>query len=292
MNILFLGMVIWVVAASLGLGTFLSGLPGWMGMLGSELIYLLPVLVYVMAERIPLGEWIPHERPRVSTSLMTILFVILLMPLMTCLNVFTMLFSNNYVAESQAAMEELPLVLQLIFVAVIPAVSEEFMFRGIFLGGYRRQGVLFGAVISGVVFGLFHLNFNQFFYACMLGIAFAVLLEFTGSIFYCMLGHFFINAWSTVLNVVYERIVGVSAAAELESEIMTREMLVNSFCVYGVLAFFTTCLAVAVLMWIGEHSGKDLSLMRKGEEEKEFSPVFLAGVVICVGFMIFRDWFA
>ena len=68
--------------------------------------------------------------------------------------------------------------------------------------------------------------------------------------------------------------------------------MVNTFCVYAVLAAVTTCLAGAVYIWIVKHSGRAAYLEENWKKpgEKKLSPVFLLGVILCVGFMVWRDF--
>ena len=181
-NGLFLTMTVCIICFYLFGKGLVTGLPVSIRLISSEIVYLIPVLLCLLIGRDSIGKLIPHRAPRISTLLMTILFVLLLEPLMTCLNVFTMLFSTNYVLETRSDLSIISVPLQLICIAVVPAVLEEFMFRGVFAGYYREKGILTAALLSGLVFGLFHLNFNQFGYAFALGVAFALLLEGTGSI--------------------------------------------------------------------------------------------------------------
>lgn len=117
----------------------MAGLPVSIRLISSEIVYLIPVLLCLLIGRDSIGKLIPHRAPRISTLLMTILFVLLLEPLMTCLNVFTMLFSTNYVLETRSDLSIISVPLQLICIAVVPAVLEEFMFRGVFAGYYREK---------------------------------------------------------------------------------------------------------------------------------------------------------
>lgn len=215
---------------------------------------------------------------------------------MTCLNVFTMLFSTNYVLETRSDLSIISVPLQLICIAVVPAVLEEFMFRGVFAGYYREKGILTAALLSGLVFGLFHLNFNQFGYAFALGVAFALLLEGTGSIFYGMFAHFLINGFSVIITALSDKILPLTGEESIAAvaESMTTETLVNTLCVYAVVAAVSTCLAGAVYIWIVKHSGRTAYLEKnwKGSGEKKVSPVFLIGVVLCLGFMVWRDFWA
>ena len=295
-NRLFLTMTVCIICFYLFGKGLVTGLPVSIRLISSEIVYLIPVLLCLLIGRDSIGKLIPHRAPRISTLLMTILFVLLLEPLMTCLNVITMLFSTNYVLEIRSDLSIISVPLQLICIAVIPAVLEEFMFRGVFAGYYREKGILTAALLSGLVFGLFHLNFNQFGYAFALGVAFALLLEGTGSIFYGMFAHFLINGFSVIITALSDKILPLTGEESIAAvaESMTTETLVNTFCVYAVIAAVSTCLAGAVYIWIVKHSGRTAYLEKnwKGSGEKKVSPVFLIGVVLCLGFMVWRDFWA
>ena len=232
-NGLFLVMAVCIICFSLFGKNLVSGLPVALRMISSEIVYLIPVLLCLLIGRDSIGKLIPHRAPRLSTLLMTVLFVLFLEPLMTCLNVFTMLFFTNYVMETQSELSAVSVPLQLFCIAVVPAVCEEFMFRGVFEGYYREKGILAAALLSGLVFGLFHLNFNQFGYAFVLGVAFALLLEGTGSIFYGMFAHFLINGFSVMVTALSDKILPLTGEESITAvaESMTTEMMVNSFCI-------------------------------------------------------------
>ena len=295
-NGLFLTMTVCIICFYLFGKGLVTGLPVSIRLISSEIVYLIPVLLCLLIGRDSIGKLIPHRAPRISTLLMTILFVLLLEPLMTCLNVFTMLFSTTYVLETRSDLSIISVPLQLICIAVVPAVLEEFMFRGVFAGYYREKGILTAALLSGLVFGLFHLNFNQFGYAFALGVAFALLLEGTGSIFYGMFAHFLINGFSVIITALSDKILPLTGEESIAAvaESMTTETLVNTLCVYAVVAAVSTCLAGAVYIWIVKHSGRTAYLEKnwKGSGEKKVSPVFLIGVVLCLGFMVWRDFWA
>ena len=101
-NGLFLTMTVCIICFYLFGKGLVTGLPVSIRLISSEIVYLIPVLLCLLIGRDSIGKLIPHRAPRISTLLMTILFVLLLEPLMTCLNVFTMLFSTNYVLETRS----------------------------------------------------------------------------------------------------------------------------------------------------------------------------------------------
>ena len=85
----------------------------------------------------------------------------------------------------------------LILVSLVPAVGEELVFRGYLYRKLIRFGQLPYVLLSAFFFGSFHGNLEQFFYAFVLGCWLGYLVCRTGSVFYGMLIHLFINFFSS-----------------------------------------------------------------------------------------------
>ncbi len=60
-------------------------------------------------------------------------------------------------------------------ICVIAPICEEFIFRKFLLIPLRRLGDFPAALLSGLVFGLYHANFDQFAYAALVGIFYALI---------------------------------------------------------------------------------------------------------------------
>ena len=87
-----------------------------------------------------------------------------------------------------------------IFLAVVCApFVEEFLFRKILIDRIRKYGNTTAILISGIMFGLFHGNFTQAFYAAMLGMLFAFIYIRTGKIQYTIALHMSVNFWGTAM---------------------------------------------------------------------------------------------
>lgn len=83
--------------------------------------------------------------------------------------------------------------IQLFSVLVVAPLLEEFIFRKCVvtaLAKYSHEGAI---LISGLVFGICHGNFYQFFYAFAIGIVFAYLYLRTGRLRYTVALHFLVN---------------------------------------------------------------------------------------------------
>ena len=92
------------------------------------------------------------------------------------------------------------LLVNLFIMAVVPAIGEELMFRGVLQGMFRElTGNLHMAVIlSAILFSAFHMQFYGFVPRMVLGLVFGYLLIWTGNMWWPILGHF-INNGAAVL---------------------------------------------------------------------------------------------
>jgi len=92
----------------------------------------------------------------------------------------------------EMVMDMSPWIMALSTVVIAP-VMEEIMFRKLLIDRIIPFGQKAAVIISGVSFGLFHGNFYQFFYACILGMIFAYVYSSTGNIRYTIVLHMIIN---------------------------------------------------------------------------------------------------
>lgn len=84
--------------------------------------------------------------------------------------------------------------------ALLPAISEELIYRGIILNGLRRFGAIKAVFFSALIFAFAHGSLMQFFYQLILGIVLGFVLVKTGSLIASMVVHFLNNLIVVVLN--------------------------------------------------------------------------------------------
>jgi CAAX amino terminal protease family. len=90
----------------------------------------------------------------------------------------------------------LPIILIYVLTALTTPIVEEVFFRGICYSIFKkRYGVLGGAIISGAIFGVAHLDPNSFVVLTLLGAGLAILYERTGRLSACIFAHFLWNTW-------------------------------------------------------------------------------------------------
>lgn len=97
--------------------------------------------------------------------------------------------------------------LEVLLTAVLPALCEEFLHRGLLLQGTKHIGFTRAIIISSVCFGLIHFNINQVGYAIVIGLIMgfasvvakniwvAVIIHFTNNFIAVYLEYAEVNGW-------------------------------------------------------------------------------------------------
>ena len=114
----------------------------------------------------------------------------------------------NYPASTGGTYPVWLLFVNLVLTAVLPAICEETAHRGLLLKGLSPLGRRRAVIISGLLFGLLHMNIQQFFYATLIGLLLGYISSCCDSIYPAMIIHFMNNALSTIMGFSYSNNLG------------------------------------------------------------------------------------
>ena len=298
-NLVFLATVLCYILASL----FLSNVGSKLNIgtitriIISQLVLGLPMLVYLFSTKEPIRETLRLNKVKVGTFFLMILFALLMVPLMGFLNGLSMLFTENTISQTMASMSnQYPYLLSILVLAFIPCVMEEMVYRGVFFNEYRKINRRFGILLSGLLFGLMHMNLNQFIYAFVMGMIFAIAVEVTNSLLASMVMHFTFNALSTTLIYLLgllNKLMG-NQIPQVNDTLSTLNSPAGYAVIafYGVLAIFGLVLGGLVLYAVANIEGRKeqlISLIRPSKSgQKEYrarqliSIPLIIGIVICI----------
>ena len=91
-------------------------------------------------------------------------------------------------------------LLGIIVIAILPAICEELLFRGIILTTQRAAGGYGAIMVSAIYFAIMHNDISTFLGVFILGIVLGTVTLSTGSIFAAMIVHFFNNLFGFILQ--------------------------------------------------------------------------------------------
>ncbi|MCR4717636.1 MAG: CPBP family intramembrane metalloprotease [Lachnospiraceae bacterium] len=188
-----------VVLIHIGVGLFVDFDNIVYQILASQLTIVIPALIYMSLFKINPFKFMRFKKFHFGSALLIPLFMYSILPVMGLINLISQLFSTNVIQGTVTDILVGGLGSSLLLVAMLPAFVEETAFRGAIYGSLRGCRPVRAIILSGVMFGALHMNFNQFMYATALGIVMGLLLEATGSILSTMILHFCFNANSVIL---------------------------------------------------------------------------------------------
>jgi CAAX protease family protein len=186
------------------------GLVRWSTLAGQLFCILVPTLLLARARHSHLLEFLKIRLPHPKELVVTVIAVFALQQLaqgymmaqdaiplpesvQRLVDLFKQLFEQAYrmLVTADTPME---FVFVVITVALVPAVSEELLFRGLVQSSLEEAaGGLKGAIIAGVIFGAYHLNPFGFVPLVALGVFFGYIVYRSGNITLAIAAHFFNN---------------------------------------------------------------------------------------------------
>ena len=125
----------------------------------------------------------------------------------------------------------------LLNIALVPAICEEILFRGYILRAFEKSwGPIVAIFISGLIFGLFHIQLGNVLPLATLGIILGLMTWLSGTIWPAIIAHFINNGAAVLVGSQYP---------ELLFEEMTYESL-PPYWVLGLSIIFTA----AIIYWM------------------------------------------
>lgn len=165
-----------------------------------EAFLVLPGIAYLVMRRLSIKEGLGVRAVGWKDWLLMIPLAFCLDKIAEFINVVSQLFAENSIGSHVADLViKYPFPVAFFVVAVMPAFCEELIYRGVLFRGYRRSGALVAVLLTAFLFGMMHMNLNQFSYAFVLGALFAFVTEITGSILPAVLLHIFVNGKSVAI---------------------------------------------------------------------------------------------
>lgn len=221
-------VVIWYALATVLEGALYAAVggkgeaPNWVTYVGSGVpLYLIamPIAVMLMGKSTVIETRKFDMKPGLFFKLL-----LMCLPMMWAGSVFgsmlSMALSNGEATDRVADLAMQTNIWNVVFLVIVGPVFEEWLFRKQLIDHTRKYGEKTAILLSGLAFGLFHMNLFQFFYAFLLGLMFGYVYTRTSKLRYSTAMHMIINFNGGVLapwvltRVDLDQLEKVSEAAE------------------------------------------------------------------------------
>lgn len=157
-----------------------------------------------------------------------------------------------------------------LYMVICAPIMEEFVFRKLIVDRTVRYGQAVAALLSGLMFGLFHGNLNQFAYAFTLGVFLAFLYIKTGNLKVTIGLHMIINFFGSVVSMAVLELIDLEGLVSLEAGGMQPDAMMAYFSenlmgwlvyiCYGL--FIIAAVITGVVLWIVALVKKKFSFAR------------------------------
>ena len=162
--------------------------------------------------------------------------------------------------------------IRILTVGILAPIFEELIFRKLLIDRIVKRGEFAAILMSGLMFGLFHGNFSQFFYATGLGLFWAFIYIKTGTIWYTILFHMIVNLSSSVVTVYLSQsyLQAISEAGE-DLTGLTQEGMLAMFIYLGWMGILIVCCIAGIILLIVNRKKFCLNANAAGMSKKEMA---------------------
>ena len=229
-------------------------------LLNHVILFLLPAVIYIIATKSSFKETLKLNKLHWQDTLLIILLAFVVQPIMTFFSLIATFFFNNEIGSFISEITSTPYVFLLALVALLPAITEEVTIRGIVLSGYENKNKYVSAIVTGLFFGILHLDPQQFLYAAVLGFILALVVRVTNSIFSSMIMHFIINGTSVTMAKLVDYITKglpvTNQSAELTLKNISSSEKLVLFIMYGAIAVTFSIFVFLIIYWLEKLNSK------------------------------------
>jgi hypothetical protein len=107
------------------------------------------------------------------------------------------------------------LLFGLLNIALVPSICEELLFRGYILRSFEKSwGAITAVVVSGIIFGMFHIQLGNLLPLATLGIVLGLMTWLSGALWPAVVAHFINNGAAVLLGSRFPEIVFREVSAE------------------------------------------------------------------------------
>ena len=253
--------------------------------------FIVPAIIYLIVTKQSPKDVLKLNKLYFKDALLIILLAFVCQPIMTFFSLISQFFFENEIGNFMTEIVNSPYIILLLLVAVLPAITEEITIRGVVLSGYKNKNIYLSSMITGLLFGIMHLDPQQFLYATVLGVVLALVVRITNTIFASSLIHFLINGTSITIQKVISLFPQSDSVMEQASEISIKSLPIGEkygviALAFGIVAFFILKKLADLNIRRGIIDKEEMSVRYCNSDEKIFNIQFSFIIILYLIFML------
>ena len=259
--------------------------------------FIFPAIIYLIITKQSIKDVLKLNKLYFKDSLLIILLAFVCQPIMTFFSLISQFFFENEIGNFVTGIVDSPYIILLLLIAVLPAITEEITIRGVVLSGYEDKNIYLAASITGLLFGIMHLDPQQFLYAAVLGFVLALVVRITNSIFASALIHFLINGTSITLQKLISLIPESTSVMEEATDMslkgigVAEKIYLATFygliaLVFGIAVYFVIRKIAELNIRRGIIKREELDIKYNKSDERVFNIPFIVIIVVYLLYMM------
>jgi len=265
------------------------------------LIFLPPVL-FLIIFKFDVKKVLRINRPGILNLILTAGIVIFSLPVVGILNllnfwVIKQIFGKYEVFQAPISTEPWGLFVGVLIIGVLAGICEEILFRGVIQRGLEKFGAAKSILITAVLFGLMHMDFQRFLGTFLIGILLGYLTYKSNSIFSSIFAHFTNNTIAVCLTYVslkaneFLKKSGVNGVGNIENisngdifetfAAMSKIEIIGVIVVYAIIFCFSAVWLYFLIRFFAKHNNKRETKLLRDEKSiplRHFAS-FIPGIV-------------
>ena len=185
------------IAQIFGSGSFITLI------ISQIVVFIIPFMLYFFISGDSIKDMFKIKKISIANIIIIALISIFIQPILMAISAVSSYFFGSSTTDYVSSMKDMPIYMIVLTTAVFPAIFEELTYRGIVFSNLRNKSITKACVFTGLLFGMAHLNGEQFFYAFFMGAVLSYFVYKTGSILSSIVSHFTINFSQTMLMLYY-----------------------------------------------------------------------------------------
>jgi hypothetical protein len=183
-------------------------------------LFIVPTFVFAKLDSNRLSSYLSlNKKPAIYSLICSILLMLSAQPLINWMaEINSLMPAPEWMHKSEKEAGEITkiflnmngvgdLLINLFMIALIPALGEELLFRGLFQSLFHKltKNPHLGIWLSAILFSALHMQFLGFFPRMFMGAAFGYLLLWSGSLWLPIIGHFVNNAGAVLIAYMIQK---------------------------------------------------------------------------------------
>lgn len=261
----------------------------WILFINHIIIFIVPAIIYLLLTKQSPKKVLRLNKLYFKDIILIIGLAFVCQPIMTFFSLISQFFFENEIGNFVGEIVNTPYWILLLLVAVLPAITEEITIRGVVLSGYDNKNIYVACAASGLLFGIMHLDPQQFLYATVLGFILALVVRITNSIFASALIHFIINGTSITMQKIVSLLPMESNDTSLQTLSISEK--ISYSITYAIIALVFSAFAYLIIKKLKDNNSKrgivmDNKVRKSEDNERIFDIPFIFIIVVYLLVMI------